>query len=78
LAVAATEMAIGGGFGVRLKTDVPLLNESPSRFLIETDQDLDVGTVVGEVIDQPTLDFGSFELTLAEARDAFFHWEAVL
>ena len=39
LAVAATEMAIGGGLGVRIETDTDLFNESPSRFLLEVDED---------------------------------------
>ncbi len=94
LAVAATEMALAGGLGVRLqrtamllgesfgeRTDLPLFSETPTRFLLETDGDvaLDVPhAVIGEVVAEPVVDFGSFEVTLADAREAFFHWENLL
>ncbi|MHC4578222.1 MAG: phosphoribosylformylglycinamidine synthase subunit PurL [Planctomycetota bacterium] len=78
LAVAAAEMAIGGNCGVRLRTDVNLFSESPSRFLLEVEDDIGLGTVVGEVLAEPTLDFGAFRLALDEARDAFFCWERML
>jgi phosphoribosylformylglycinamidine synthase len=78
LAVAATEMAIGGGFGVRIQTDTDLFNESPSRFLLEVENDLGIGRVIGEVVAEPVVDLGSFHLDLGEARDAFFWWEKLL
>jgi len=77
LAVAAAEMAIGGGLGVRLRADVDLFDESPSRFLLEVADDVSVGTVVGEVVAEPVVDCGPFEVTLDEARRAFFRWEEV-
>jgi phosphoribosylformylglycinamidine synthase len=75
LAVALAEMAIGGGLGGRLRFDGDLFAEGPSRFLLEVAADIGIGTVVGEVIKERALDFGSFEVTLADARDAFFAWE---
>jgi phosphoribosylformylglycinamidine synthase len=78
LAVAAVEMAIGGGLGARIKTDIDLFNESPTRFLLEVEGDVGIGTVIGQVIEEPVVDFGSFSVTLDEAREAFFHWETIL
>jgi len=78
LAVAAAEMAIGGGLGIRVRTVVDLFAESPSRFLLEVESDVGVGEEVGEVLAEPVLDFGAFGATLDEARGAFFHWEGVL
>jgi phosphoribosylformylglycinamidine synthase len=78
LAVALAEMAIGGGLGGRIRHDGDLFAEGPSRFLLEVASDIGLGTVVGEVRKQPVLDFGGFEVTLAEARDAFFAWERLL
>ena len=75
---AAAEMAIGGGLGVRLQTDVDLFDESPSRFLLEVEGAIDIGTVVGEVLAEKTIDLGACSLTLDEAREAFFHWERLL
>jgi phosphoribosylformylglycinamidine synthase len=78
LAVAAVEMGIGGGLGARIKTDIDLFNESPSRFLLEVEGDVGIGSVVGEVIAEPVIDFGLFSVTLEEARHAFFCWERLL
>jgi phosphoribosylformylglycinamidine synthase len=78
LAVALAEMAIGGGLGGRIRFDGDLFSEAPSRFLLEVAGDVGVGTVVGEVLQEPVLDFGPFEISLAEARDAFFVWERLL
>ena len=78
LGVAATEMAIGGGLGVRIDTEIDLFNESPSRFLLELEDDVGIGEVVGEVVAEPVVDFGTFRLDLGEARDAFFCWEKLL
>jgi len=78
LAVAATEMAIGAGLGVRIETDIDLFNESPSRFLLEVEDDIGIGGMIGEVVAEPVLDFGAFRLELGEARDAFFWWEKLL
>ena len=62
------------------RTDVVLFSESPSRFLLEvapdTDLQLDVPhAAIGEVIAEPQLDYGAFQLSLDEAREAFFVWE---
>jgi len=92
LAVAAAEMAIGGGLGVSIdpsavscgeeiaRTDVRLFSESPSRFLLEVEEaiELDVPhAVVGEVTDKD-IDFGSAgRVSLDDAREAFFHWETM-
>jgi len=78
LAVAATEMAMGGGLGLRLDTDTDLFDESPSRFLLEADGDIGIGTVVGEVVAEPVVDLGACTLTLDQAREAFYHWEQLL
>ena len=78
LAVAATEMAIGGGLGVRIETNVDLFNESPSRFLLEVEDDIGIGGMIGEVVAEPIVDFGAFRVELGEARDAFFWWENLL
>jgi len=100
LAVAAAEMAMGGGLGIRLDTGIDLFNESPSRFLVEVEDRvlarlkeetaaevigrevgatlLQIGEVVGEVIEEPVLDFKTFQVPLQEARDAFFTWENLL
>jgi phosphoribosylformylglycinamidine synthase len=79
LAVALAEMAIGGGLGGRIRYDGDLFLEAPSRFLLEVSEDVGIGRVVGEVTKAPLLDFGGgFEVTLAEARDAFLVWERVL
>ncbi len=79
LAVAATEMAIGGACGVALDTDVDLFAETPSRFLIEADQNPGGGAVlVGEVIGEPILRFPGFEVSLEDAKRAFFCWETML
>ncbi len=78
LAVCATEMAIGGGLGGRIRFGGDLFLEAPSRFLLEADGDLGIGQVVGEVVKTPVLDFGDFQVTLAEAREAFFVWERLL
>jgi phosphoribosylformylglycinamidine synthase II len=91
LAVAAAEMAIGGGLGFSIdvakvpageRIDRPetlLFAESPTRFLLEVDGDLAVDAphaVVGRVLAEPRLAFeGLFETTLARAREAFFAWE---
>ena len=45
---------------------------------LEVEDDIGIGTVVGEVFDEPRVDFGNFSVTLEEARDAFFRWETVL
>jgi phosphoribosylformylglycinamidine synthase len=78
LAVALAEMAIGGGLGGRIRFDGDLFAEGPSRFLLEVAQGIGLGTVIGEVLKQPVLDFGGFEVTLAEARAAFLAWERLL
>ncbi|MGQ0613565.1 MAG: phosphoribosylformylglycinamidine synthase subunit PurL [Planctomycetaceae bacterium] len=94
LAVAAAEMAIGGGLGFRLDPrraprgepfeDLGslLFGESPTRFLLEMAQEprFDVPhAVVGRVLDEPRLEFeGAFSVPLAEARAAFFAWERLL
>jgi len=78
LAVAVAEMAIGGGLGARIRHDGDLFAEAPSRFLLEVSEDVGIGQVVGEVLKAPLLDFGGFEVTLAEARDAFLVWERLL
>jgi len=78
LAVCAAEMAIGGGLGARIGYDGDLFEEAASRFLLEADGDLGIGRVVGEVTRAPVLDFGGFEVALAEAREAFFVWERLL
>jgi len=78
LAVCATEMAIGGGLGARIGYDGDLFEEAPSRFLLEADGDLGIGRVVGEVTKASVLDFGGFQVALAEAREAFFAWERLL
>ena len=93
LAVAAAEMALGGGFGLRIdpgavpvgeridRADVRLFAESPSRFLLEVEDDADLAVphaVVGEVLAEPVLDFGAFRAGLDEARESFFHWETLL
>jgi phosphoribosylformylglycinamidine synthase len=81
VAVCAAEMAIGGGLGFRLRDGVDLFAEYPSRFLVETDETGDpegLGEVAGEVIAEPVLDFGAFEIPLDEARKAFFRWETIL
>jgi phosphoribosylformylglycinamidine synthase len=78
LAVALAEMAIGGGLGGRIRFDGDLFEEKPSRFLLEVSGDVGIGKVIGEVTKQPVLDFGGFELTVAEAREAFFVWERLL
>jgi phosphoribosylformylglycinamidine synthase len=77
-AVCIAEMAIGGGLGGRIRYDGDLFAEGPSRFLLEVSEDVGIGQVVGEVTKKPVLDFGGFEVTLAEARDAFFVWERLL
>jgi len=93
LAVAAAEMAIGGNLGVRIdpdaipcgepiaRTDVRLFSETPTRFLLEVEGDLELDVphaVVGEVTDDD-IDFGpAGKVTLQQARDAFFHWENLL
>ena len=46
--------------------------------VLEVSDDVGIGRVFGEVVKAPLLDFGSFEVTLAEARDAFFVWERLL
>ena len=87
LAVAAAEMCIGGGFGIRIDPDVAprdIFNESPSRFLLEVDNengeidDIGIGTVIGEVTGDRRIDFGGWSVTLDEAREAFFCWEQLL
>ena len=78
LAVAAAEMAIGGGLGVRIETDIDLFNESPSRFLLEVEDDIGIGRVIGEVVVDPVVDLGPCSLDLSEVRDAFFWWEKLL
>jgi phosphoribosylformylglycinamidine (FGAM) synthase-like enzyme len=78
LLVAAAEMAIGGGFGMRIAVRVDVFDESPSRFLLEVEDEIGIGTVVGEVLEEPVLDYGRFKVPLAEAREAFFHWEKLL
>jgi phosphoribosylformylglycinamidine synthase len=90
LAVAAAEMAIGGGLGVRIdpdaivcgeeitRTDVKLFSETPTRFLLEVEEEFGLGTVVGEVTESG-IDFGAAgTITLEDARDAFFVWEQIL
>ncbi|MHC4849009.1 MAG: AIR synthase-related protein, partial [Planctomycetota bacterium] len=90
LAVAAAEMAIGGGLGVRIdpdaivcgeeiaRTDVKLFSETPTRFLLEVEEEFGLGTVVGEVT-ETDIDFGSAgKVSLEDARDAFFCWEKIL
>ena len=78
LAVALAEMAIGGGLGGRIRFDGDLFEEAPSRFLLEVSGDVGIGKVIGEVTKQPVLDFDGFDVTLAEAREAFFVWEKLL
>jgi phosphoribosylformylglycinamidine synthase len=65
------------------RTDIVLFSESPSRFLLEvapdTDLQLDVPhAVIGEVVAGRELDYGAFQLSLDEAREAFFVWERKL
>jgi phosphoribosylformylglycinamidine synthase len=78
LAVAAAEMAIGGGLGVSIETKIDLFNESPSRFLLEVEGDIGIGRVIGEVVADPVVDLGPCSLALSEVRDAFFCWEKLL
>ncbi len=94
LATAVAEMAIGGGFGARIdptripvgepidRIDVRLFSESPTRFLLEVSGPLELAVphaVIGEVTEGPRLEFGDdLRLPLAEAREAFFHWERLL
>jgi len=94
LSLAAAEMAIGGGFGVRIdpaaiecgepieRADVRLFSETPTRFLLEVEGDIDLPVphaVVGEVIDEKVIDFGGAgSVTLDDARAAFFVWEKLL
>ena len=78
LAIAAAEMAIGGDLGVRIDTAIDPFNESPSRFLLEVEDDIGIGTVIGEVTEARTIDFTSWQVSLDEARDAFFIWEKIL
>ncbi|MHC4340234.1 MAG: phosphoribosylformylglycinamidine synthase subunit PurL [Planctomycetota bacterium] len=94
LAVAATEMAIGGDVGVRIdpdgiplgepidRLDIKLFSESASRFLLEVSEpvQLDVPhTVIGELTSERTIDFGpALRVPLDDAREAFFCWEKVL
>jgi len=65
------------------RADVALFGESPTRFLLEVEGDAELGldvphAVVGEVLPEPRVDFGEFEVSLADAREAFFHWENLL
>jgi hypothetical protein len=78
LALALAVMAIGGGLGGRIRYGGDLFAEAPSRFLLEVSDDVGIGHVVGEVLKAPLLDFGGFEVTLAEAREAFLVWEKLL
>ena len=79
LAVAAAEMAIGGEMGVAIETDIDLFAETPSRFLIEADENPGGGAVrVGTLLAEPRLVYPGFELTLDEAEAAFFIWETML
>jgi phosphoribosylformylglycinamidine synthase len=94
LAVAAAEMAIGGGLGVRIdvdavecgetidRKDVRLFSETPTRFLLEVEGEIDLPVphaVVGEVIENKVIDFGGAgSVTLDDARASFFHWENLL
>ena len=94
LAVAAAEMAIGGDLGVRIdldrmplgepidRDDVKLFSESPTRFLLEVEGDVEMEVphaVIGEITAERTIDFGpALQLDLDRAREAFFAWEKVL
>jgi len=94
LAVAAAEMAIGGGLGVRIdpdamplgeeiaRNDARLFSETPTRFLLEVEGDIDLPVphaVIGEVTDNKTIDFGAAgSVSLEDARNSFFIWEKVL
>jgi len=94
LAVAAAEMAIGGDLGVRIdpgaiacgepieRVDARLFSETPTRFLLEVEGDIDLPVphaVVGEVIEERIVDFGDAgSVTLDDARASFFHWENLL
>ncbi|MHC4954536.1 MAG: phosphoribosylformylglycinamidine synthase subunit PurL [Planctomycetota bacterium] len=94
LAVAAAEMAIGGNLGVRIdaramptgepieRTDVRLFAESPTRFLLEVEEEFDLDVphaVVGEVTEDKTIDYGpAGSVSLDEARASFFAWEKIL
>jgi phosphoribosylformylglycinamidine synthase len=89
LAVAAAEMAIGGGLGVKVdpdlvpcgeqiaRTDVKLFSESPTRFLLEVEEEIGIGTVVGEVTNGD-IELGDVRISLEDARNAFFCWEKIL
>jgi len=94
LAVAAAEMAIGGGLGVRIdagamecgepidRLDARLFSETPTRFLLEIEGEIDLPVphaVIGEVIEDKVIDFGGAgSVTLDDARASFFHWENLL
>ena len=74
VAEALFKMALGNGLGVAVSEAVSLADlfgYAYGSFVLELSEDVDVGTCLGYVTEEPTFSYGSVALSMAELTDAY-------